>query len=105
MKALFVTHHHMEHEQEFIPIFAGTLHGTAAPTIVGPKGIKSPADFVQTFYQEDIAYRKANAGVSGTIPVPEVREVKVGEQFVLNGITITTAATRDDPIPPWKKSS
>jgi ribonuclease BN (tRNA processing enzyme) len=92
LSALFVTHHHLDHEQEFIPILAGCLRGRRAPVVVGPGGIKSLADFTGRFYRSDIAYRRAAIGAVGEIPEPEVREVKGGEKFPLSGIVVKTAA-------------
>jgi ribonuclease BN (tRNA processing enzyme) len=92
LSSLFVTHHHLDHEQEFVPILAGCLMGRKAPLVVGPSGIKALTDFVGSFYRSDIAYRRANIGVLGAIPVPEVREVRGGEEFLMRDITIKTAA-------------
>jgi ribonuclease BN (tRNA processing enzyme) len=92
LSALFITHHHLDHEQEFAPILAGSLMGRKAPLVVGPPGIKALADFVVSFYRSDIAYRRANIGVAGAIPLPEVREVQGGEELSVRGITVKTAA-------------
>ena len=91
LEALFITHHHLDHTQEFMPILAGALLGRKAPVIVGPEGINALADCTQSFYKDDITYRRANMGVTGAIPVPEVREVSGGEQFYIYDISVTCA--------------
>ena len=92
LAALIITHHHIDHNQELIPILANALLRQTAPMAVGPAGIKAQADFARNFYQEDIAYRRANIGTPGSIPIPEVKEIKGGEEFTLGGITVKTAA-------------
>ncbi len=92
LSALFITHHHTDHEQEFIPILAGMLMGKTASFVVGPSGIRSLTEFTENFYKSDILYRRSNIGMSGDIPVTDVREVKGGEEFSVRGVTIRTAA-------------
>ena len=92
LSALIITHHHIDHDQELIPILAQSLLGKNTPTVIGPAGTKLQADFASSFYREDIAYRRANIGTPGSIPAPEVKEVKGGEAFTLHGITVKTAA-------------
>lgn len=92
LAALFITHHHIDHNQELIPVFASALLGRNAPTVVGPAGTQTQTDFASTFYRNDVAYRRANIGIPGAAPHAEVREVKGGEEFTLHGIAIKTLA-------------
>jgi ribonuclease BN (tRNA processing enzyme) len=91
LEALFITHHHLDHTQEFMPVLAGSLLGRKAPALVGPQGINVLAASTQSFYQNDITYRRSNIGVAGATPVPEVREVSGGEQFTIDGIDVRCA--------------
>lgn len=92
LSALVITHHHIDHNQELIPIFANALLGKNSLTVVGPAGTRAQTDFSSTFYRDDVAYRRANIGIPGPVPQAEIREVKGGEEFTLQGITVKTAA-------------
>ena len=94
LAALMMTHHHIDHDQEFAPILVKTLLGPQGPAVIGPSGTKSLTDFVTGFYKEDITYRRSNGGQTGAFPLPSVREVHGGESFDLLGMAIKTAAVQ-----------
>lgn len=94
LAALMMTHHHIDHDQEFAPLLVKTLLGPQGPAVIGPSGTKILTDFVTGFYKEDIAYRRSNGGRTGAVPLPSVREVHGGERFDLLGMVVTTAAVK-----------
>ncbi len=92
LSALIITHHHLDHNEEFIPLFIGICLAGGAAEIIGPPGTKALAAFILEFYAEDIRYRlRRQGGGASKIPSPPVREIKGGEAFVLGSIMVTTA--------------
>ena len=89
---LLLTHHHMDHNEEFIPLFIGTRLAGGKPEIVGPPRTKALVDFAKDFYAEDIRYRLQRSGRTPEDFAPaSVREIQGGESFVLGGLKVTTA--------------
>ena len=60
--ALLFTHHHLDHNEEFAPIFIQTLLGGQQTTIAGPKETTSIINNILAIYKEDIAYRLSKSG-------------------------------------------
>ncbi len=90
--ALVLTHHHRDHDEEFMPLLATALVRGTPPEVVGPPGTKKLADFTAEFYAEDIAYRMERMGRSAAnLRKPEVRELQGGESFKLGDVQIKTA--------------
>lgn len=92
LNALMITHHHVDHDQEFIPILLKTLLGRSAPLVVGPTNTKMQSDFTTQFYKKDIEYRRSNGGKNTSFPMPEVKEVHGGEKLSVAGVDVSTAA-------------
>ena len=93
--ALLVTHHHRDHDEEFMPILNTALVRGTALEIVGPPGTKKLADFTRDFYAEDIAYRIERTGRSAqNIRQPDIREIQGGESFKLGDLQVKTT-----PVP------
>ncbi|MEM5948445.1 MBL fold metallo-hydrolase [Spirochaetia bacterium 38H-sp] len=94
--AFFFTHHHMDHDQEFIPIFLSSYFGreSSLSAVVGTAGTGELVDFVLSFYKDDLLYRLSSIKKQRIeeISRPEVREVHGGEEFSLLSFTIKTAA-------------
>jgi ribonuclease BN (tRNA processing enzyme) len=91
--ALMVTHHHRDHDEEFVPLLASALVRAAPPAVIGPEGTQRLADFTAEFYAEDIAYRIERMGrAKSAIRLPAVRELKGGESFDLAGMQVRAAA-------------
>jgi len=92
---LLVTHHHLDHNEEFIPLFIKTRIAGGRPEIIGPPGTAKLVEFVKDFYDEDITYRLERTGKTKNDFAPAtVREVKGGETFDLGGVgglKVTTA--------------
>jgi ribonuclease BN (tRNA processing enzyme) len=90
--AILFTHHHLDHDEEFIPVFIHThLIGHDVP-VIGTPGTQKYVDFIEDFYAQDISYRLERMGRTmadfGKAPV---REVLGGETFTLDGMKVTVA--------------
>ncbi|MDO6435836.1 DUF1566 domain-containing protein [Cyclobacterium sp. 1_MG-2023] len=58
------THHHLDHNEEFTPIFIQSLLGGNSIIVAGPKPTTTMVDQILTIYEEDIAYRLSKSGRS-----------------------------------------
>ncbi|RTE52279.1 YHYH protein [Arenibacter aquaticus] len=58
------THHHLDHNEEFAPIFIQSLLGGNKTFFAGPKQTTSIIDNILDMYEEDIAYRLSKSGRS-----------------------------------------
>jgi ribonuclease BN (tRNA processing enzyme) len=92
LDGLFFTHHHLDHNEEFIPVFIRALLGGNRFQVSGPAPMSTMVRTTMEHYREDIIYRLGRRG--GTIDSVKdnfsVTELKGGETFTLGGITIKT---------------
>ncbi|CAH8282006.1 ribonuclease BN (tRNA processing enzyme) [Mariniflexile fucanivorans] len=79
---LLFTHHHLDHNEEFAPIFIQSLLGGNKTIIAGPKQTISLIDNTIENYREDIEYRLSKSGRSLT---------GVKSNFTAKNLTGTTA--------------
>ncbi|MBM4264913.1 MAG: YHYH protein [Deltaproteobacteria bacterium] len=92
LSALLFTHHHLDHNEEFVPILLKARLQGGAAQIIGPPGTKRFTDFVLDFYKDDSDYRAQRTGGSGEVMRNvTMREVSGGENFSLYGLTVRTA--------------
>ncbi len=87
------THHHLDHNEEFIPIFINRLKSSDEPfTIIGPKNTKKLVEFIYDWYEEDINYRLGGRGQTLYQRKKNIaiKDIKGGDAFDLNGLSITT---------------
>ncbi len=87
------THHHLDHNEEFIPIFINRLKSNDEPfTIIGPENTKKLVEFIFDWYREDINYRLGGRGqtLEQRRKNITVKDIKGGDAFDLNGLSITT---------------
>jgi ribonuclease BN (tRNA processing enzyme) len=92
LDALLLTHHHLDHNEEFIPILLHRQISGGDVDIVGPPGVARLVDFAGDFYKEDAAYRMGRRGrTSDEAGKARVREVTGGERFMLGEVQVTTA--------------
>jgi predicted outer membrane repeat protein len=90
--AILLTHHHLDHNEEFIPILVYRLLRGRNVDVIGPPGTEKYVNFARDFYAEDMAYRMSRRGrTPEDAGQPVVREVKGGETFGLAGMKVTTA--------------
>ncbi|WP_339655345.1 MBL fold metallo-hydrolase [Flavobacterium frigidarium] len=59
---LLFTHHHLNHNEEFAPIFIQSLLGGTQTIIAGPPKTKAIIDNFIEIYDEDIEYRLSKSG-------------------------------------------
>jgi len=87
------THHHLDHNEEFIPLFIKTyLPRGGDLKIIGPPRTKELCEFVMNFYEKDMAYRAMLGGLTTDgKKSADVIELKGGANLELNGVTIRTA--------------
>jgi len=57
LAALLFTHHHLDHNEEFVPLFILSLLGKNKFLIVGPPNTKKYVSVNFDLYKEDISYR------------------------------------------------
>ena len=93
LNGIFITHHHLDHNEEFIPVFVQTLLGGNKFEIVGPTPTKEYVSSVSSIYKKDIEYRlgrRGGRGYSASIANFTTREIGGGENFNIKDIKIST---------------
>ena len=90
--ALLITHHHIDHNEEFIPMVHQKFMMPGEFLIAGTTPIKEMTDYVAKFYNEDLDYRKAGKGqtfdednINAT-----VKELKGENSFTWRDVKIST---------------
>jgi ribonuclease BN (tRNA processing enzyme) len=90
--ALFITHHHIDHNAEFIDMVHAELLLDKDFLIAGPSPIDEMTSYTKKFYKEDLNYRMQSRGK--TFDENKTKEtimvLKGGESFDYKGIKITT---------------
>jgi ribonuclease BN (tRNA processing enzyme) len=90
--AILLTHHHVDHNEEFAAILLRSVLRPGTIEVIGPPKTRELVDFTLKFYQEDLAYRLGRTGRSlENLGKPEVRELQGGEIFVVGEVKISTA--------------
>jgi len=91
ISALLFTHHHLDHNEEFTPIFIKTLLGGKQFDVVGPKPTKDLVASIIKNYEEDIAYRlsKKQRTFSDVASHFSVKELTGNDTFNIGDVTIT----------------
>ena len=92
LNALFFTHHHLDHNEEFAPIFISVLLGGQPFLIAGPEKTEAYVQAITSLYDEDIVYRlkRRNRTFDEVKDNWKIKELKGGERFNHKGITIST---------------
>jgi len=90
--ALFLTHHHIDHNAEFIPMVHEELLAGKEFLIAGPSPIDEMTDYTKKFYKEDLAYRlsKTKKVFDENDTKETVKVLNGGESFEYKGIKIST---------------
>ena len=92
LSGVLLTRRHIDHDEEFIPIYVGVCLAGGKAEVIGPPGTKMFSDFILKFYAEDIAYRLTRRGEDvAKLNTPLVSEINGGETFTLDQIKVTTA--------------
>lgn len=92
LSALMFTHHHLDHNEEFVPMFIRLLLGRGDFTIMGPPNTVTLTESNLNLYEEDISYRlgKTNRKISERVKAFEVNDLSGGESFKVGDILVTT---------------
>jgi len=92
LDALLFTHHHLDHNEEFVPIMIHSLMGNNEFLIVGPPDTSRLTETNLDLYAEDISYRlgKSQRTLADRKKAISVRDIKGGEMFPIGDIMVTT---------------
>ena len=92
LSALLFTHHHLDHNEEFVPILIRSLMGRHNFTIIGPTNTVKLTEANLELYTEDIAYRLGKTGrtLADRKEAFIVRDIKGGESFDIKNIRVST---------------
>jgi len=91
--ALLLTHHHIDHNAEFIPMVHSKLMIPGNKFLVaGPSPIDEMVDYTKKFYKEDLNYRMKSRGrtFDENNSNEIVKVLKGGESFEYKGVKIST---------------
>lgn len=88
---LLFTHHHLDHNEEFAPIFIQSLLGGNKTTIAGPKQTTSIINNIIEIYEEDIEYRlsKSKRSLNDVKTNFTAKDLTGTTQFYIGDIKIT----------------
>ncbi|MEO9944834.1 DUF1566 domain-containing protein [Paraglaciecola sp.] len=89
---LLFTHHHLDHNEEFVPIFIRSLLGRNNFTIIGPPNTVKLTEANLALYKEDISYRlsKSQRTLAERQKAFDVRDIQGGESFNIGDISVNT---------------
>jgi ribonuclease BN (tRNA processing enzyme) len=92
LSALLFTHHHLDHNEEFVPIFISSLMGRNDFMIVGPPNTRKLTETNLDLYEEDISYRlnKTQRTLAERKKAFEVTDILGGESFKIGKINVST---------------
>ena len=90
--AILITHHHLDHNQELIPLVITTMVRGQLPEIIGSPGTVKMMDVMRDLYAGDIQYRMARAPAPDVDPTGlRVRDLNGGERFTVGQTVIRSA--------------
>ncbi|MEZ9865205.1 DUF1566 domain-containing protein [Vibrio breoganii] len=92
LSSLFITHHHLDHNEEFVPVLIHLLLGRNDFTIIGPPNTEKMTETNVDLYESDIEYRlsKTQRNLNDRIKAFDVTDIKGGESFAVGDIQVTT---------------
>jgi ribonuclease BN (tRNA processing enzyme) len=90
--ALLITHHHIDHNEEFMSMVHSKFMSPNEFIIAGPSPIDEMTGYVKKFYKDDLNYRLS--GIGRTFDEKSTKEtvkvLKDGESFEYKGVKIST---------------
>jgi ribonuclease BN (tRNA processing enzyme) len=92
LSGLFFTHHHLDHNEEFVPLLIRSLLGRHNFNIIGPPNTVKLTEANIQLYTEDISYRlgKTKRTLVDRQQAFDVKDIQGGESFNINGISVST---------------
>jgi len=93
---LLFTHHHLDHNEEFTPIFIQSLLGGNNIIVSGPEPTTKMITNILDIYKEDINYRLSKSGREITTATKKVisRDLTGNESFTIGDIKITSTPVK-----------
>ena len=94
---ILFTHHHADHDSDFLTMLIagwGTYNPRTELNVFGAKGTEKFYELAMDFYDVDIKYRidTGYATKDGIIDNVDIKDLKGGEEFELDGVKISTVA-------------
>ncbi|UMB54830.1 DUF1566 domain-containing protein [Lutibacter sp. A64] len=88
---LLFTHHHLDHNEEFTPIFIQSLLGGNSITVAGPNPTTALVTNIFDVYNEDISYRLSKSGrnLNDVIDNITYKNLDGNETFYIGAIKIS----------------
>ena len=92
ISALLFTHHHLDHNEEFVPILIRSILGRNNFTIAGPPNTVKFTNTNLELYEEDISYRlsKSNRTYQDRKNAFKLNDIKGGESFSIDDIKVSS---------------
>jgi len=92
LSGLLFTHHHLDHNEEFVPLLIRSLMGRHNFTIIGPPNTVQLTESNLELYAEDIAYRlgKTKRTLADRKQAFDVKDIQGGESFNIDEIRVST---------------
>jgi ribonuclease BN (tRNA processing enzyme) len=92
LDALMFTHHHLDHNEEFLPILIHSLLGKQNFVIYGPPHTQQMTNSFIALFEEDINYRlsKSKRDLSDRQNSFKATDLKGSESFQIGGIKVTS---------------
>ncbi len=92
LSGLLFTHHHLDHNEEFVPLLIRSLLGRHHFDIIGPPDTVQLTESNLGLYAEDISYRlgKSKRTLADRQQAFDVRDIQGGESFSLDDISVST---------------
>ncbi|EPJ44368.1 MAG: hypothetical protein OFPI_39870 [Osedax symbiont Rs2] len=92
LSGLFFTHHHLDHNEEFVPFLIRSLMGRHNFSIVGPPNTVKLTETNLDLYTDDIGYRlgKTKRSLADRRSAFTVRDIRGGETFNVDAIRVST---------------
>jgi ribonuclease BN (tRNA processing enzyme) len=92
LSALLVTHHHLDHNEEFVPLLIHSLMGRQEFKIYGPPNTVALTESNLELYAEDIDYRLGKTGraLEDRRDAFSVHDIQGGEAFDVGEIQVST---------------
>ena len=92
LSALLFTHHHLDHNEEFVPLLVRLLMGRNDFIVKGPIGTEELTEANLELYKEDIGYRlkKTNRSLEDRRDALSVENIVGGDTFKVGDIKIST---------------
>lgn len=90
--ALLITHHHIDHNEEFMPMVHQKFMMPGEFLIAGPAPIKEMTNYVAKFYSEDLNYRMRSKGqtFNETDINATIKELEGEKSFTWRDVKIST---------------